>query len=308
MSKFKPNGAYIQSFKWLMCRKEISHSTKVVYCMIYECGKETGNFYPSNERLAVLCAMNPRKVREHVAKLVKLRLISVSRPDRNLNNNYTFLDHPWMHVPLPFSKEYEELQAKTNQAAQLLYNDDEPDRPKTASPDRPKTASRDRPKTASPYITKKYKQQSNNKTNVHSEVNKPKKCSGAPLRIVHSTTSNERENFEHFWKEYPRKQNKQVALKVWTKAKLDKVIDQILMDLQVRKETAWKDCKKKYIPLPSTYLNSEAWLDDPEELKSSVDAPKFDAARKLDELIEEEQRSKINKLFGSLGSGVVHEG
>jgi len=67
--------------------------------------------------------------------------------------------------------------------------------------------------------------------------------------------------FEEFWQAYPKKQDKQDALKSWIRDKPDLAI--ILAALQWQKQSQnWKKDNGQFIPLPSTYLNGKRYLDE----------------------------------------------
>lgn len=72
------------------------------------------------------------------------------------------------------------------------------------------------------------------------------------------------EEFERFWKAYPKKKSKGQAKKAWKKLKPDKsLIEQILVVLdKARQSRGWVKDDGDYIPYPSTWLNAEGWLDD----------------------------------------------
>lgn len=69
-------------------------------------------------------------------------------------------------------------------------------------------------------------------------------------------------SFEKFWNLYPRKKNKQRALKLWIQKRCAEK-DQLILDklaLQILHDADWKNIK--YIPHPVTYLNNERWEDE----------------------------------------------
>jgi hypothetical protein len=67
--------------------------------------------------------------------------------------------------------------------------------------------------------------------------------------------------FETFWQNYPRKQNKVNAKKIFDKIILCTNLDVIIEDLIWRNanDNQWQD--ERYIPLPSTYLSGKRWED-----------------------------------------------
>lgn len=71
------------------------------------------------------------------------------------------------------------------------------------------------------------------------------------------------EDFEKFWKEYPRHDAKQDAYKSFTKAIKETTLDTLLNSIKSFKETeSWQRDDGKYIPYASTWLNGKRWLDD----------------------------------------------
>jgi len=75
------------------------------------------------------------------------------------------------------------------------------------------------------------------------------------------------DNFEIFWKAYPRKTNKGFAKRVFEKLKpSDDLLKKMLSALaQQEKSEQWKN--PQYIPHPSSWLNGERWEDE-------INAPK----------------------------------
>lgn len=73
-----------------------------------------------------------------------------------------------------------------------------------------------------------------------------------------------KERFELFWKEYPRKVNKFKTEEWFNKNSLtDEQFDLIITKLKKYKDTTdWKKDNGKYIPYPTTWLNQKRWEDD----------------------------------------------
>ena len=78
----------------------------------------------------------------------------------------------------------------------------------------------------------------------------------------HSTTLDE--DFDTFWEAYPKKADKQKALKAWQKLKPDKeTLNAILAAVERHKQSdkQWQRDDGQYIPYPSTFLNGRRWED-----------------------------------------------
>lgn len=70
--------------------------------------------------------------------------------------------------------------------------------------------------------------------------------------------------FHEFWQAYPKKVDKQEALKSWVKGLCDGHLGEVLAGLEKWKATEqWSDPEK--IPYPSTWLNKRRWKEAPEK-------------------------------------------
>lgn len=72
------------------------------------------------------------------------------------------------------------------------------------------------------------------------------------------------ENFEIFWKVYPKKKNKGYAEKAWQKIKPNKELTELMISKieQLKQTNQWLEENGKYIPFPSTWLNARGWEDE----------------------------------------------
>lgn len=69
------------------------------------------------------------------------------------------------------------------------------------------------------------------------------------------------EEFEQFWKAYPKKKDKQKAKQAWHKHKPP--LDDVLFALSWQRESAdWQKENGKYIKHPERYLNAGSWQDE----------------------------------------------
>ncbi len=79
------------------------------------------------------------------------------------------------------------------------------------------------------------------------------------------------EDFENFWKIYPRKVGKLAALKSWEKISPNLELQNKMKEtVELQKKTdQWKKENGQYIPHPSTWLNQGRWDDDVGQNKST---------------------------------------
>ena len=88
-----------------------------------------------------------------------------------------------------------------------------------------------------------------------------------PKTLVHKVNEY-REDFDKFWKAYPRKEGKGSALKAWNKfnGKTETILPVILSAIEVQKKALGSALNPKsgpgYIPHPASWLNGRRWDDD----------------------------------------------
>ena len=79
------------------------------------------------------------------------------------------------------------------------------------------------------------------------------------------------DNFEKFWKEYPKKELKKKSYEIWLRKKLDGSLPAILAFIEKAKNTdRWK---KGYVKQPPVFLNGECWNDDIEAYNDKEKEP-----------------------------------
>jgi hypothetical protein len=83
--------------------------------------------------------------------------------------------------------------------------------------------------------------------------------------------NNTNDQFEIFYKAYPRKVAKPNALKAWLKKKPD--LQVVLKSLEsYKKSKGWEN--KEFIPHPATWINGERWADEVDQPPSGSDIMK----------------------------------
>ncbi len=78
--------------------------------------------------------------------------------------------------------------------------------------------------------------------------------------------------FEEFWLAYPKKKDKQNAIKAWNKLKPDAELVKSIIEALTRAKSSedWQKDGGQYIPLPSTYINGRRWEDEIREVNNAV--------------------------------------
>ena len=84
-------------------------------------------------------------------------------------------------------------------------------------------------------------------------------------------------SFEEFWKAYPKKVGKGNAIKSWGKIKAPKEILELIKNALAwqTKTEQWAKDNGQYIPMPSTYLNGQRWLDESTEKGYQRETPQI---------------------------------
>jgi hypothetical protein len=84
-------------------------------------------------------------------------------------------------------------------------------------------------------------------------------------------------HWERFYSAYPKKEGRGAALKSWQKItngmgheELEKFTQKIVTAINAQKLSRWNASDRKYIPMPSTWLNQCRWDD---EIQSSIEKP-----------------------------------
>ncbi|QDP47870.1 MAG: hypothetical protein Unbinned400contig1004_39 [Prokaryotic dsDNA virus sp.] len=77
--------------------------------------------------------------------------------------------------------------------------------------------------------------------------------------------------FNLFWQTYPRKQSRKQAYKVFLKINPDdELLEKMVTSVEMWSVSEqWQD--KKYIPMPTTFLNQERWNDEVEQGENILD-------------------------------------
>lgn len=85
------------------------------------------------------------------------------------------------------------------------------------------------------------------------------------------------EDFEVFWKAYPRRVAKAEARKAWAKLDPAEVTLETLLTALAwqREQDQWRKDGGQFIPHPATWLRAERWADEPVEV-----APVWDTRTK----------------------------
>lgn len=87
------------------------------------------------------------------------------------------------------------------------------------------------------------------------------------VSVIDSDCDGDKNLFDSFWKEYPKKVGKGAAEKSWKQIKRPtETLAVILKSLSWQKESEqWKDGGGRFVPNPATYLNQRRWEDEKTE-------------------------------------------
>jgi len=84
--------------------------------------------------------------------------------------------------------------------------------------------------------------------------------------------------FDEFWKAYPRKKDKQDALKAWKRIAPDEDLRaRVMSAVALQKQSMeWQKDGGRFIPYPSTWLNGARWDDEVEQTGAVAGGEKWD--------------------------------
>lgn len=102
-------------------------------------------------------------------------------------------------------------------------------------------------------------------------------------KITSETTAAAR--FDRFWKAYPRKVAKPIALRAWMKLKPDDALTDVLIAAidSARATDQWCKDDGQFIPHPATWLNQRRWEDLPPEPLGPAGAPWWKTSTGIEE-------------------------
>jgi len=103
-------------------------------------------------------------------------------------------------------------------------------------------------------------------------------------------TVNNVDDFDSFWKFYPRKASKEAARKAWEKLRPDQHIMQMILDnVKERVEKGeWRKDNQSYILHASTYLNQKRWEDEvlDQQTQTRTDPESIKGVSVMDKLVD----------------------
>lgn len=101
-----------------------------------------------------------------------------------------------------------------------------------------------------------------------------------------------KERFEAFWKQYPKKVNKFKSEEWFRKNKPNEILfNYIIKKLEMfKKSKEWKKENGKYIPHPTTWLNQKRWED---ELNDSHEETEEERIKRLEKEVSEEHNDSF---------------
>lgn len=97
-------------------------------------------------------------------------------------------------------------------------------------------------------------------------------CNSNAIREEKSREDIYAQSFAQFYQKYPKKRNKQTALRSWMKLKPDAdLLEKIMSSLEKHKlQPDWQKDNGQFVPYPSTWLNQRRWEDELEPARSET--------------------------------------
>ena len=118
------------------------------------------------------------------------------------------------------------------------------------------------------------------KENEKANVKEMEKENMSPLSADSPSPS---DSFEKFWSVYPKKANKEAAIKAWSRLSPDETLtEQILKAVEKQKKSKqWTDDSGQFIPYPATWLSQGRWEDELELAKERHTSYDIDELEKM---------------------------
>ncbi len=226
---------------------ELPANAKLLYAELSALANFTGFCYAGNTYFAQLYGVEVRTVQRLLTKLCDRGYISVS-VERDPENNAVISRKIYCGIN-PLLTENVSASGAPPPDKNVMTP---PDNFVTTPPDKNVTQNNININNITPI------------TPLHGEAQKPKQP-----RKRKELVPWKRDRFEGFWELYPRKTNKQAAIRAWDKLQAS---DELLAEmgakllLLIKYSPDWRD--KKYIPHASTFLNNARWND-----VENLDAP-----------------------------------
>ena len=110
------------------------------------------------------------------------------------------------------------------------------------------------------------------------------------VNITSNITVNSVDDFDSFWRFYPRKAGKEAARKAWAKLRPDQHIMQMIADnVKERVEKGeWRKDNQSFILHASTYLNQKRWEDEvvDQQKQTRTDPESIKGVSVMDKLVD----------------------
>ena len=110
------------------------------------------------------------------------------------------------------------------------------------------------------------------------------------INTTKNITVNSIDDFDSFWKFYPRKASKEAARKAWEKLRPDQHIMQMILDnVRERVEKGeWRKDNQSFILHASTYLNQKRWEDEvlDQQTQTRTDPESIKGVSVMDKLVD----------------------
>ena len=119
--RINPFKLFVGSFipNWLMSRRELTSSSKLVYARLCQYAGENGRAFPKRETIADELGLSLGMVKLCIKELKDNRLIEVKQRGLNQSNEYFFLAHEWMElIPDGYSASHQSGQPASHQDVQ----------------------------------------------------------------------------------------------------------------------------------------------------------------------------------------------
>jgi hypothetical protein len=232
---------------WILSRKEISITAKLIYARLLQYKGKKDHAYPRRQELADECGLELKTVARALRELKKFNLILAKRRGHTQSNIYTFPLHPWMADEKKYnSKNKINTQEEGDDVPDLSHHD----RSDLSHHDRSDLSHHDRSDLS------------------HHDIMYEKKIEKIIVEKKDDSLTFSQKNydfkeeFQEFWNEYPLKRHRKLTYTHFITAMEIASFPDIMKKVKSYKRMTQKQGSEKFFISSHKWLEQERWHDD----------------------------------------------
>lgn len=262
---------------WLLSRKEISLTAKVIYARLLQYKGKKDHAYPGRQQLADECGLGVRTLERAIEELKKFDLIIVKRRGHTRSNMYTFPLHIWMSD----NKKYKPSTTFQGDSSDLSTN---------AASDLSNLTTHDSSDLSthdSSLVTTQYEKIT-------------EKIVVEEKRDFSTSSYDFKKEFEEFWNEYPLKRHKKLTSTHFISAMEVTPFTHLMEKVRAYKRMAHQKGSEKFFISSHKWLKEERWNDCYGEFEKDRKAIKTLLSTPASPVVPDHYKSSWEAISGKL--------